>query len=189
MTDDVSAAARTVRVWDPLVRIAHWLLAVGVLVAWLTRHSPGTWHEWLGYAVLAIVVVRFAWGWCGSPYARFRSFLRGLHTTLSYATALLGRREPAMLGHNPLGGWMIVALLLLVTLICVSGWLYTTDKYWGVEWVERVHSTLTDVLLVLVGLHVVGVLYASWRHGENLIASMLHGRKVSPTSTSRSEGE
>jgi cytochrome b len=175
--------ARTVRVWDPLVRIGHWLLAAGVLAAWLTRHSPGPWHEWLGYAVLAIVVARFVWGLVGSPHARFRAFVRGPRATVTYAAALLARREPATLGHNPLGAWMVVALLLLVGLVCASGWLYTTDRYWGVEWVERLHSTLTDALLVLIGLHVAGVLYASWRHRENLIASMLHGRKKSPAAT------
>jgi cytochrome b len=185
MIEDASAEARTVRVWDPLVRIGHWLLAAGVLVAWLTRHSPGPWHEWLGYAVLAIVVVRIAWGWWGSPHARFRSFVRGPRVTFGYAAQVMAQREAATLGHNPLGAWMIVLLLLLVALVCASGWLYTTDKYWGVEWVERTHSMLTDALLVLVGLHVTGVLYASWRHGENLIASMLHGRKKSTAATNR----
>lgn len=182
MTDEIEPG-RTVLVWDPLVRIGHWLLAAGVLVAWLTRHSPGPWHEWFGYAVLAIVVARLVWGLVGSPHARFRTFVRGPRITLTYTIALLGRREPATLGHNPLGAWMILALLLLVTLVCASGWLYTTDRYWGVEWVERLHSTLTDILLVLIGLHVAGVLYASWRHRENLIASMVHGRKKSPAPT------
>jgi cytochrome b len=110
--------------------------------------------------------------------------VRGPRATFSYATALLSRSEPATLGHNPLGAWMVVALLLLVALVCASGWLYTTDKYWGVEWVEQVHSTLTDVLLVLIGVHVAGVLYACWRHGENLIASMVHGCKKSTAAAS-----
>ena len=72
---------------------------------------------------------------------------------------------------------MVVALLVMVTLVGASGWLYTTDRYWGVEWVETLHDALANVLFALVGLHVAGVLYASVRHRENLIGAMFHGRK------------
>jgi cytochrome b len=177
MTLDASSAARTIRVWDPLVRGGHWLLALSVLFAWLTRHSPGHWHEWIGYASLAIIAVRLVWGWRGAQHARFADFVRGPRATLAYTRALLRGREPRMLGHNPLGGWMVVALLATVTLVGASGWLYTTDRFWGVEWVENLHSWLANALWALVGLHVAGVLYTSFRHRENLVAAMLHGRK------------
>jgi cytochrome b len=167
----------SVRVWDPLVRSAHWTLVLGVLLSWLTREGFGALHEWLGYAVLAIVAVRLLWGFVGPREARFASFVVAPGNTLRYARALLDGREQRYLGHNPLGGWMIVALLTVVTLSCVSGWLYTTDRYWGVAWVETLHARLVDVLIVLVVLHVAGVLQASWRHRENLIAAMIHGRK------------
>jgi cytochrome b len=72
---------------------------------------------------------------------------------------------------------MTVALLALVALVGVSGWLYTTDRYWGVPWVEALHSTLSDILFVFVGLHILGVVFTSARHRESLPASMLHGRK------------
>ena len=181
-------AERTVRVWDPLVRLGHWLLALSVLFAWLTRHSPGPWHEWIGYGSLVIVAVRVAWGWWGSRYARFADFLRGPRATLGYALAMLRGREARNIGHNPLGGWMIVALLLMVTLVGASGWLYTTDRYWGVEWVEELHDTLANILFVLVGLHLAGVVYASLSHRENLIAAMLHGKKSIDAAPGR-EGE
>jgi cytochrome b len=183
MSSEGSIALRTVRVWDPLVRIGHWLLALSVLFAWLMRHRPGPWHEWIGYTSLAIVAVRLVWGWRGSHHARFAQFVRGPRATLAYARALLSGREPRTLGHNPLGGWMILALLVTVTLVGVSGWLYTTDRFWGVEWVEQLHGWLTNVLWTLVGLHVAGVLYTSVRHRENLVASMLHGRKPAADST------
>jgi cytochrome b len=177
MSEIASPGVRTMRVWDPLVRIGHWLLALSILSAWLTRHSPGPWHEWLGYAALAIVAVRLVWGLIGGPYARFSGFVRSPRTTLSYVEALIHGREEPSVGHNPLGAWMIVALLATVTAVCATGWLYTTDRYWGVEWVETLHSTLTDLLFVLAALHVAGVVHASWRHRENLIAAMFHGRK------------
>jgi cytochrome b len=177
MTRDSGSTTRTIRVWDPLVRVGHWLLALSVLIAWLTRHRPGPWHEWIGYAALVIVAIRLLWGWRGSQHARFAEFVRGPGTTLSYARALLRGREPRTVGHNPLGGWMILALLTTVTLVGASGWLYTTDRFWGIEWVETLHRWLSNALWALVGLHVAGVVYTSIRHRENLVAAMLHGHK------------
>ncbi|MGH8286559.1 MAG: cytochrome b/b6 domain-containing protein [Steroidobacteraceae bacterium] len=166
-----------VRVWDPLVRICHWLLVLTVLFAWLTRHAAGPWHEWIGYGSLAVVAVRLVWSIRGPHHARFAEFLRPPALTLRYARAIVAGREPRYLGHNPLSGWMIVALLLDVTLVGFTGWLYTTDRFWGVEWVETLHSTLADVLIALVALHVAGVVFSSLRHRENLVAAMVHGRK------------
>jgi cytochrome b len=177
MTSAAGAEQRRVRVWDPLVRSGHWTLVLCVLAAWATRHQPGPWHEWFGYAVLGVVGIRVVWGWCGTRHARFGDFVQGPRITLDYARAVLARAEPATLGHNPLGGWMVVALLSTLGLVCGTGWLYTTDRYWGVEWVETLHGSLTDLLMVLVALHVAGVAYTSWHHRENLVAAMLHGSK------------
>ncbi|MGQ0835410.1 MAG: cytochrome b/b6 domain-containing protein [Gammaproteobacteria bacterium] len=171
------ASRPEIRVWDPLVRVGHWLLVATVLVAWLTRHAPGASHEWIGYGSLAIVAVRIVWGICGPRHARFAQFVRSPRETLRYFRAILARSEPRYVGHNPLGGWMIVALLLTVALVGLTGWLYTTDRFWGVEWVERLHGMLTDVLIALVTLHVIGVGFSSLRHRENLVAAMVHGRK------------
>lgn len=174
------AAGAVVRVWDPLVRVGHWLLVATVALAWLTREGGGARHEWLGYAALAIVAVRIVWGFTGPTHARFAQFVHPPAATLEYTRRVIGGSEPRYLGHNPLGGWMVLALLLTVALTGLSGWLYTTDRFWGVEWVERVHALLADLLLILVGAHVAGVLYTSLRHRENLVAAMLHGRKRAP---------
>jgi cytochrome b len=178
-----------VRVWDPLVRIGHWALVSCVLVAWVTRHQPGPWHEWFGYAVLGVVGIRVVWGWCGPRHARFGDFVQGPRITLDYARAVLARIEPATLGHNPLGGWMVIALLSTLAVVCGTGWLYTTDRYWGVAWVETLHGSLTDLLIVLVVLHIAGVAYTSWHHRENLVAAMLHGSKRTRESQSESQRE
>jgi cytochrome b len=164
-------------VWDRAVRVLHWSLVLTVAAAWLTRHSPGPWHEWLGYATLVIVAARLAWGFAGSGHARFSDFVRGPRGTLAYARALVAGREARFVGHNPLGGWMAIALLTLVVLVGFTGWLFTTDRFWGVPWVEELHETLSDVLFAFVGLHILGVMFTSRRHHENLVASMLHGRK------------
>ena len=166
-----------VRVWDRLVRIGHWTLVASVVVAWFTRHGGGWVHEWAGYAVIAVVLVRLAWGLIGSSHAGFASFVRAPAFTLRYAQLVSVGREPRYLGHNPLGGWMIVALLASALAAAASGWLYTTDRFWGVEWVEVLHEGLSNLLFALAGVHIAGVVFASWRHRENLVAAMWHGQK------------
>lgn len=168
--------ART-KVWDPLVRTGHWLLASAVIAAWLTRDGGGKWHEWLGYVALVLVAVRVLWGFIGTRHARFAQFLRGPVHTLHYARTAVSGKEPRHVGHNPLGAWMIVALLTMIALTALTGWLFTTDAFWGDERVEDLHEGLATTLLVLVPLHVAGVVVASLRHRENLAAAMVHGRK------------
>ena len=167
----------TVKVWDLLVRIGHWTIVAGVITAWFTR---GKWHEWIGYAVLAVIAVRVIWGWAGSRYARFAQFMRSPADTIRYGKQILAHQEPRHLGHNPLGGWMILALLITLFGICGSGWLYTTDRFWGVAWVEHLHEGLTNFLFGLAALHIGGVIFSSLRHHENLLAAMIHGRKRAP---------
>lgn len=169
-----------IRVWDGLVRVAHWSLMLGICAAWFTRHGPGRWHEWIGYAVLAVVAVRLIWGFTGSRYARFAQFVHPPASTLQYAKDLIAHREARHLGHNPLGAWMIVALLLTTIAVCVTGWLYTTDRFWGVTWMEVLHEWLSHTLFTLAALHISGVVFSSLRHGENLVATMLHGNKRAP---------
>jgi cytochrome b len=164
-------------VWDAAVRILHWTLVLSVATAWLTRHSPGGWHEWIGYAALAVVAARVAWGFIGSRHARFADFVRSGPATVHYARAVVAGREARFVGHNPLGGWMVLVLLTMVVLVGFTGWLYTTDRFWGVDWVEETHETLSNILFLFVAFHIAGVIYTSIRHRENLVASMLHGRK------------
>jgi len=179
------------KVWDPLVRVLHWVLVTGVAIGWLSTLGWGTtWHNAAGYVALATVAVRVVWGLAfGGPFtrfarvarfARFRQFLRSPRRTWAYAGDVAAAREPRYLGHNPLGGWMIVLLLGMVTAIGVTGWLYTTDAFWGDETVERWHRGLAWGLLGLIALHLAGVAFTSWRHRENLVAAMLTGEKRPP---------
>jgi cytochrome b len=164
-------------VWDPVVRIAHWILAACIVAAWFTR---GATHDGLGHGALAVVALRLLWGWIGPRHARFREFVRSPAPTMAYARAVAHGVEPRYLGHNPLGAWMIVALLATVALVAASGWLSSTDRFWGVEWLQQTHHFLADALLLLAALHVAGVAYTSWRHRENLLRAMITGRKAPP---------
>jgi len=107
------------------------------------------------------------------PLVRVGHWVLVACVTAAWFTRTGGR----FIGHNPLGGWMIVALLIIIAAAGLSGWLYTTDAYWGVKWVADLHEALSDILLGLVALHLGGVALASFRHRENLVAAMLHGRK------------
>ena len=170
-------AAEHIRVWDAWVRVLHLVFIGGVTAAWFTRHSPGPWHEWIGYGVLAALGMRLIWGRVGPANARFAGFVRNPRTTLHYVRELLRGRAPRNLGHNPLGAWMIVWLLTLPALISLSGWLATTDRYWGVAWVMNLHLWASWALLASIPLHIAGAVHASRKHRENLLASMLHGHK------------
>lgn len=170
----------TVRVWDRAVRVLHWTLvastglsAIG-LVALFGVHQPA------GYVALAAVLLRVVWGVLGSRHARFAQFVRGPRTALRYARAVVVRREPRFVGHNPLGGWMVVALLGCVAGLALTGWLYTTDAFFGDETVESIHRGLAWTLLGLVVAHVAGVIFTSLRHRENLVAAMFSGAKRAP---------
>ena len=170
-----------VKVWDLLVRVLHWSLVISVVLAWLTRHGQGDLHINTGYFALAVVLVRSCWGFVGSRYARFSHFVQTPAYTLDYARTVFAGTARRYLGHNPLAGWMTIALLTMVFLVCATGWLYTTDAFWGVEWVEELHEGMANILLGLVVLHIIGAISTSRHTRENLITAMIHGKKR-PTS-------
>lgn len=166
----------TVKVWDPLVRILHWSLAIVFLVNFVNEAGDPL-HDWLGYAALALIGVRFVWGWIGPPRARFGNWVRGPKAIRRYLRARLSGRSQRQLGHNPAAGAMMVALLVGVTLVGITGWLQTTDRFFGVQWLEEFHEVLAYVVLAMVGAHVLAAITESFHYRENLIASMIHGRK------------
>jgi cytochrome b len=167
----------TVTIWDPYVRIFHWCLVLSFVVAWI---SPDSWmdlHHWAGYAATALILLRVLWGLKGSHYARFSQFLRERGETLDYLTSLTERDEPRYLGHNPAGALMVVGLIIVVSVTSITGWMYTLDTFWGVGWVEELHEIASHLMLIMVVAHILGVIYASVRHRENLVYSMLTGKK------------
>ncbi|BCG82466.1 cytochrome b561 [Mesorhizobium sp. 113-3-3] len=166
-----------VRVWDRAVRSFHWALVLSFVTAWLTSHSSEDIHHWAGYTAAALVAMRLLWGVLGTPYARFSQFVRDPATVLRYFSAILSGREARYIGHNPAGGAMVVVLIAAMGSTALTGWLMTTDAYFGVSWVETAHSLSAHGLLVLVLFHIGGVALASFRHRENLVWAMITGRK------------
>jgi cytochrome b len=187
-----------VRVWDPLIRVVHWLLAAAVIVDWFTD-EPLWMHTWLGYLAAALVVLRVVWGFVGPENARFVSFVRGPVVVFDYLAGLIRFSSKRYLGHSPAGGAMIVALLIMIAATAGTGMAnLAADRGEGplagvISKVERpprvpgqrrppllmkqIHETVANVTLALVVLHVLGVVLASFAHRENLVRAMITGRK------------
>jgi len=179
------AREATVKVWDPLVRIFHWSLVASFAVAWVSGDVWDNLHIWAGYAAAGLIAFRLLWGLLGPRYARFSQFVRTPGTVAAYVKDLLIGRERRYLGHNPAGGAMILLLIVSLAALCLTGWMLTLDMFWGADWVEEIHEVLANLLLVLVGLHIAGVVLASLKHHENLARAMITGRKRAPTAGDR----
>ncbi len=172
--------AASVPVWSMGTRLLHWTLALSMIASFVTHEGGGRVHEWTGYLALAAAMLRVALGFSAGGKWSFASFVRAPRATFDYARAIWQRREAHYLGHNPLGGWMVLALLANALATGATGWLYVTDRFWGMAWLEDLHGALGHVLIPLLLLHVGGVVFTSIRQRENLAAAMLHGRKRQP---------
>ena len=170
-------APGSVLVWDPLVRVFHWSLVVAFFGAYLLGDDGGAVHQAFGFSAVGLVTLRLLWGFVGSPHARFSSFVPSKGVLLRYLKDVFAHKEARYVGHNPAGAAMIVALLAAIIATGTSGWLMTTDAFWGSESAETIHELAANATLLLVGLHIVGVAFSSLRHRENLVRAMMTGRK------------
>jgi cytochrome b len=171
------APPATVQVWDPFVRIFHWSLVVLFAIAFLTGDEVEQAHVAAGYAIGGLLALRIAWGFVGPRHARFADFVRPPRAVIAYLRDAMAFRSRRHLGHNPAGGLMALVLIGMLIGTCATGYLMTTDAYWGSEAMEHVHGAFASVTVALVALHVLGALATSLAHGENLVKAMITGRK------------
>ena len=165
-------------VWDAPVRIFHWLMVLSFAGAYLTAESE-SWrlvHVTLGYTMAGLVAFRLVWGLTGTRYARFAAFVRGPKAVARSLHALLRGQPEHATGHNPAGAIAIVAMLGLTAAIGATGWAAYNDI--SGEWVAELHELVANAMLLVVGIHVAGVVVASWLHKENLVRAMVTGRKL-----------
>ncbi len=167
----------TVRVWDPFVRLFHWSLVAAFALAYATGDEIEKVHIAAGYFIAGLLALRIVWGFVGPRHARFGDFVRAPREVIAYLRDAMLFRAPRHLGHNPAGGAMVIALMLSLSATSLTGYLMTTDAYWGAKWIEEVHETAANFTLGLVLFHVLGVLFASFEHRENLVKAMIDGRK------------
>lgn len=165
------------RVWDPFVRLFHWSLVTCVaLNLWLLEEGDPP-HEWVGYAAMALVVLRVFWGFVGTRHARFADFWPTPARLREHLRALRRGDHPPTPGHNPLGALMMLGLMGLVLLAGFTGWLQGTDRFWGNEALETLHEWLADGLLALAGLHAAAALLVGRMERTRLIKAMFTGVK------------
>lgn len=164
-------------VWDIPTRVFHWLLALSFAGAWLTSESERyrDIHVMLGYSLLGLIAFRLIWGLLGSRYARFSEFVRSPAEGMRYLKSMLSGKPAHFIGHNPAGAIAILLLLGLGIGTGVSGWMIFNEI--GGEGMEEVHETLSNLMLIVVLAHIVGVIAGSIVHRENLARAMVSGYK------------
>lgn len=169
-----------IKVWDLFVRVFHWSLVAGFAANALILDDDGKLHQWIGYTIVALVLLRLLWGLVGTEYARFSSFPPSVAGSLSQLAETLKGIRHIHVGHTPLGALMIYNLLLTMLVIGTSGYLMTTDRFWGVEWPAVVHETSVGWAEISVVLHIAAVVFESWRTSVNLPRAMVTGCKDIP---------
>jgi cytochrome b len=175
--------ARQVRVWDPLVRVLHWVVAGGVVANLTFLEHVRAPHRFVGYVVIGAATMRAVWGFVASGHAKWSSFVPGPRRFTVYVRALAARRDPRYVGHNPAGAAMSLFLMISIAVMAASGWMMGNDRFWGVSWVEQVHKGAANVIIVASAVHIAGAIIESVRHRENLVWSMMTGYKRAATGT------
>ncbi len=172
-----AAPPATVKVWDPFIRVFHWSLVTLFVLAYVTGDTAEKVHIAAGYAIIGLLALRIIWGFVGPRHARFADFVTSPREALGYLRDTLRLRARRYLGHNPAGGLMIIALMLMLAGTGATGYLLTTDVFWGSKTIEEIHEVLANATIALIALHVLGVLVASFGHRENLVKAMVTGCK------------
>jgi len=215
---------KEIRVWDPLLRIFHWGLVVAFSIGYLTGEEESNLHIYAGYIVMGLIIFRVLWGFIGTRYARFDNFVYSPNTVIQYLKGLLARKPKHYIGHNPAGGLMVIAMLLCLSVITISGLkVYAIEEGLGPlaaetpaltiinstyadsdddeeseheehenghdvdeeaeEFWEEIHEVSSNLMLLLIFLHIVGVIVSGRLHDEHLVKAMFTGKKISMTDT------
>jgi cytochrome b len=178
-------------VWDLPLRIFHWLFAAAVTACWITAKVGFDWmqyHFYLGYLVIGLLIFRIVWGFIGPRHARFSSFLAKPSAVGAYARHLFRRDSTPSVGHNPIGGLMVILMLLLAVVQVATG-LFSTDAviwtgpYYPVvksstaSLLSSIHSVNQNIILAAVGLHVLAIIYYRAYKKQSLVSPMFTGYK------------
>ena len=180
------------QIWDPLVRIFHWLLVISFITAYLVEDERLNLHLLAGSVVLGLIIFRLIWGVMGTLYARFSSFSCSLREIRQHLLDLVRLRPADHLGHTPIGAVMIIVLLTGLLLLTLSGvalygvensalsfsYLVADLNPESVTVLENIHALVADGLVLLVLLHIAGVIVESVLQKQNLIRAMITGYKT-----------
>lgn len=192
-TSSNTADKISVEVWDPPIRLFHWSLVASLVALWATgEFGFMDLHEIIGVVVLVLITFRVFWGFVGGEFARFRSFVRGASEVKAYLRSITRLRLPKELGHNPLGGWSVLAMLAAIAIQSIMG-LFTVDgtryaaplsKYVSVSTARSItdlHELGFNIVLVLVAIHLAAIALYLVVFRKNLVGPMIRGTTMVDT--------
>ena len=177
-------------VWDLPLRLFHWLFSTSILASWYTAEiEEMEIHIWLGYFMIGLLVFRLIWGFIGPRHARFSSFLQRPPAIWLYLKGVTDRASPQSIGHNPLGGLMVIAMIVLAAAQAATGLFATDDIIWAgpynplvsgatAEKLTAFHHYNFNVILGAIVLHLLAIAYYAFAKRHYLVPPMLHGRKL-----------
>lgn len=179
---------KTIKVWDPFVRLFHWSLVFFFFLAYITEDDWINIHSYAGYTVISLITFRMIWGLFGTRYARFSQFVTSFGNVKTYLKQIFSGNAKHYVGHNPAGGIMIIILLVCLFLTTFAGMsVFATEGHgpfastfisqWSEDVLEEIHEFFANLTVLMVIIHVSGVLVSSLLHKENLIKSMITGKK------------
>jgi len=180
LNDAVGATGKVrqaIMVWDMPVRVFHWLLVICFAGAWLSSESE-RWaliHYAFGYTACLLVLIRLVWGVIGTRYARFSQFLKSPKAVIGHFMAMLRGHPHHTVGHNPAGGLVMFALMLLILLVGLTGYL-SVKEFLG-NLASEAHEAVASLALGLVIIHIIAAIGMSWIERQNLVRSMVSGKK------------
>lgn len=186
-----SIQSKTITVWDPLVRIFHWTLVLSFTTAYLTEDTFQALHVWAGYTMISILFTRILWGFVGTTHAKFSDFYYSKQDIIIFVKETFQCKAKRFIGHNPAGGAMIFLLLMSLIITTLTGlFLYAIEEGQGPlapflsqnwyslkSYTNELHEFFANFTLFLILIHIIGVLVESVMHKENLISSMITGKK------------
>jgi cytochrome b len=177
----MKAGGDKILVWDIPTRVFHWTLVLCFAATWLSAESE-RWrlvHVTTGYTMVGLVGFRLVWGFIGTRYARFRSFVTGPVPVIAYVKSAIKKQPKHYVGHNPLGAIAVLLLLFLIMALGLTGYVLYNDLSWFKA--EEVHEVAANLMLLVVVIHICGVVLSSWLHHENLVRAMVTGYKLGDT--------
>ncbi|MFT6985172.1 MAG: cytochrome b [Psychromonas sp.] len=163
--------------WDLVVRFTHWSVAILFFSNYLLTEEGSNVHQWVGYALMGLILIRLLWGGVVHSPARLSHFMPSFSAAIDHLKELRKTKQDNHPGHNPAGALMVWFLWGSLLLIGLSGWAMETDALWGEDWVKEVHEFAVNMTFIAVIYHVAAVIIMSKITGNRYLQGMIKGRR------------
>ncbi len=189
---------KKIKVWDGATRLFHWSLVTAFALSAYSAFEDkyGIYadiHLWSGLADVALVSWRIVWALLGSETSKFSHFLKSPLEAIRHARGFFKKSDNHPVGHNALGGYSVLLMLVLLLAQAVMG-LYSSDDMFFegplAGKAEGLSSKLTELheglgvfLLYFVGFHIFVIIAYRLLKGLNLLWPMISGYMKAPEDT------